>query len=100
MSSVSQLIVPVDLKRAEYLKHELMKFATTGALKDEYDRQHKLLFELATDVDEREVESMTDWFLFEWISPDGQGTIDYFLESNQDLSKEDQEILLDWQDSI
>ena len=100
MSSASQLTVPVDLKRAEHLKQELMKFATTGALKDEYDRQHKLLFELATDVDEREVESMTDWFLFEWISPDGQGTIDYFLESNQDLSKEDQEILLDWQDSI
>ncbi|MGA9771852.1 MAG: hypothetical protein WBV94_22670 [Blastocatellia bacterium] len=100
MSSASQLTVPVDLKRAEYLKQELMKFAMTGALKDEYDRQHKLLFELATDVDEREVESMIDWFLFEWIDLNGQGTIDYFLEANKDLSKEDQEILLDWQDSI
>ena len=100
MSSASQLTVPVDLKRAEYLKHELMKFATTGALKDEYDRQHKLLFELATEVDEREVESMLDWFLFDWFDPNGEGVIDYFLESHQDLSKEDQDILLDWQDSI
>ncbi|HKS40080.1 MAG TPA: hypothetical protein VJX74_05655 [Blastocatellia bacterium] len=100
MSSVSQLTVPVDLKRAEYLKHELMKFATTGALKDEYDRQHKLLFELATEVDEREVESMLDWFLFDWFDPNGEGVIDYFLDSHKDLSKEDQDILLDWQDSI
>jgi hypothetical protein len=100
MSSVSQLTVPVDLKRAEYLKHELMKFATTGALKDEYDRQHKLLFELATEVDEREVESMLDWFLFDWFDPNGEGVIDFFLDSHQDLSKEDQDILLDWQDSI
>jgi len=100
MSSASQLTVPVDLKRAEYLKHELMKFATTGALKNEYDLQHKLLFELATEVDEREVESMLDWFLFDWFDPDGEGVIDYFLESHQDLSKEDQDILLDWQDSI
>ncbi|HST20164.1 MAG TPA: hypothetical protein VLR90_03555 [Blastocatellia bacterium] len=100
MSSVSQLTVPVDLKRAEYLKHELMEFATTGALKDEYDRQHKLLFELATEVDEREVESMLDWFLFDWFDPNGEGVIDYFLDSHQDLSKEDQDILLDWQDSI
>ena len=100
MSSVSQLTVPVDLKRAEYLKHELMKFATTGALKNEYDLQHKLLFELATEVDEREVESMLDWFLFDWFDPNGEGVIDYFLESHSDLSKEDQDILLDWQDSI
>ena len=100
MSSASQLTVPVDLKRAEYLKHELMKFATTGALKNEYDLQHKLLFELATEVDEREVESMLDWFLFDWFDPNGEGVIDYFLESHQDLSKEDQDILLDWQDSI
>lgn len=100
MSSASESTVPVDLKRAEHLKHELMKFATTGALKDEYDRQHKLLFELASEVDEREVESMLDWFLFDWFDPNGEGVIDYFLNAHQDLNKEDQEILLDWQDSI
>jgi hypothetical protein len=100
MSSASGLTVPVDLKRAEYLKQELMKFATRGALKDEYDRQHKLLFELASEVDEREVESMLDWFLFDWFDPNGEGVIDFFLDSHQDLNKEDQEILLDWQDSI
>lgn len=100
MSSASQLTLPVDLKRAEHLKHELMKFATTGALKDEYDLQHKLLFELATEVDEREVESMLDWFLFDWFDTSGEGAIDYFLNSHSDLSKEDKDILLDWQDSI
>ena len=100
MSSASQLTFPVDLKRAEYLKHELMKFATTGALKDEYDRQHKLLFEIATEVDEREVESMLDWFLFDWFDLNGEGAIDYFLDSHPDLSQTDKDILLDWQDSI
>ncbi len=100
MSSASQLTVPADLKRAESLKHELMKFATTGALKDEYERQYKLLFELATEVDEREIESMLDWFLFDWFDLNGEGVIDYFLASHPDLSKEVQDILLDWQDSI
>jgi hypothetical protein len=88
------------LKRAEHLKQELMKFATTGPLKDEYKRQHNLFFELANEVDEREAESMLDWFLFDWFDPNGEGVIDYFLDSHPDLSEEDQDILLDWESSV
>ena len=88
------------LKRAEHLKQELMKFATAGPLKDEYKRQHSLFFELANEVDEREAESMLDWFLFDWFDPNGEGVIDYFLDSHPDLSEEDQDILLDWESSV
>ena len=101
MSSASQSSVgQSDLKRAEFLKHELMKFVTSGPLKDEYGRQHKLFFEMAAEVDEREAESMLDWFLFEWLDSDGAGVIDHFLDSREDLSEEDQNILLNWEDSV
>jgi hypothetical protein len=88
------------LERAERLKHELVEFATSGILKDEYQRQHQLFFELSTPADEHEAESVLDWFLFDWFDEQGEGVIDYFLESRADLSEEDQDTLLDWQDSI
>ncbi|HKP10843.1 MAG TPA: hypothetical protein VJZ91_01990, partial [Blastocatellia bacterium] len=101
MSSASQSTdAPTDLERAERLKHELVEFATSGMLKDEYQRQHQLFFELSTPADEHEAESVLDWFLFDWFDEQGEGVIDYFLESRADLSEEDQNTLLDWQDSI
>jgi hypothetical protein len=101
MSSASQSTdAPTDLERAERLKHQLVEFATSGILKDEYQRQHQLFFELSTPADEHEAESVLDWFLFDWFDEQGEGVIDYFLESREDLSEEDQDVLLDWQDSI
>lgn len=101
MSSASQSTdAPTDLERAERLKHQLVEFATSGILKDEYQRQHQLFFELSTPADEHEAESVLDWFLFDWFDEQGEGVIDYFLESRADLSEEDQDTLLDWQDSI
>ncbi|HVG18171.1 MAG TPA: hypothetical protein VNI02_03895 [Blastocatellia bacterium] len=101
MSSASQSTdAPGELERAERLKHQLVEFATSGILKDEYQRQHQLFFELSTPADEHEAESVLDWFLFDWFDEQGEGVIDYFLESRADLSEEDQDTLLDWQDSI
>src|ERR1051325_6863485 len=101
MSSASQSTdATIDLGRAERLKHELVEFATSGMLKDEYERQHQLFFELSTPADEHEAESVLDWFLFDWFDERGEGVIDYFLESRADLSEEDQDILLDWEDSV
>src|SRR5215210_4876285 len=101
MSSASQSTdAPTKLGRAERLKHELVEFATSGMLKDEYQRQHQLFFELSTPADEHEAESVLDWFLFDWFDEQGEGVIDYFLETRTDLSEEDQNALLDWQDSI
>jgi hypothetical protein len=101
MSSASQSTqAQTELERAERLKHELVEFATSGLLKDEYQRQHQLFFELSTPADENEAESVLDWFLFDWFNEQGEGVIDYFLESRADLSEEDQDTLLDWQDSI
>ncbi|HEX8090817.1 MAG TPA: hypothetical protein VF762_18300 [Blastocatellia bacterium] len=101
MSSASQSTnARIELERAERLKHQLVEFATSGILKDEYQRQHQLFFELSTPADENEAESVLDWFLFDWFDEQGEGVIDYFLESHADLSEEDQDTLLDWQDSI
>jgi hypothetical protein len=101
MASASQTTAgQSDLKRAEFLKHELMNFVTLGQLQEEYKRQHKMFFEMAAEVDEREAESMLDWFLFDWFDVNGEGVINHFLRANEDLSEQDQEILLDWEDSL
>ena len=81
MSSASPTVAnQTALKRAEQLKHELLDFATHGPLKDEYEHQYKLLFELSADVDERDSETMRDWFLYDWFDENGEGVIHRFLE--------------------
>ncbi|HEY3135115.1 MAG TPA: hypothetical protein VGL29_03585 [Blastocatellia bacterium] len=100
MSSASTLSGSIPFSRAESLKKELVKFATTGPLRDEYKLQRKLFFEAAQPDDEHEAESMLDWFLFEWFDEDGAGSIDYFLDHKPNIAKADREILLDWMDSI
>ena len=86
--------------RAEDLKRELVAFATSGALKDEYKRQHDLFFDNVPPEDEHEAVSVLDWFLFDWLDDNGEGTIDHFLYSRPDLTEDDQEILLEWQNSL
>src|SRR5258708_5372322 len=91
---------PLELTRAEYLKQQLLEFAIQGPLKAEYDRQHKMLFELSADVDEHEAETMRDWFVYEWFDEDGDGVIERFLEARKDLSAGDEDILYAWTDSL
>ncbi|HSO73416.1 MAG TPA: hypothetical protein VLU47_01140 [Blastocatellia bacterium] len=86
--------------RAEYLQRELVAFATTGALKNEYKRQHDLFFDNVPPDDEHEAVSVLDWFLFDWLDDNGEGAIDHFLNSRPDLSDDDQEVLLDWENSL
>ena len=101
MSSTSQATGgPGELNRAEELKKELVQFATAGPLSKEYERQHELFFELSDQADEHEEESVLDWFLFDWFDEEGEGTISRFLDSRDDLSEEDQRVLIDWEDSI
>ncbi len=89
-----------NVDRAEYLQRELVAFATTGALKNEYKRQHDLFFDNVPPDDEHEAVSVLDWFLFDWLDDDGEGAIDHFLNSRPDLSDDDQEVLLDWENSL
>jgi hypothetical protein len=89
-----------EFERAEHFKNELMKFATTGPLKDDYGLQCKLFFEGANPEDEHEAESVLDWFLFDWFDENGDGVIDYYLNAHPDLDEPDGEMLLDWVDSI
>jgi hypothetical protein len=89
-----------SVDRAEHLKRELVAFATSGALKDEYKRQHDLFFDNVPPEDEHEAVSVLDWFLFDWLDDNGEGAIDHFLYSRPDLSEGDQEFLLDWQNSL
>jgi len=90
----------IQLDRAERLKIELIEFATSGELKDEYERQHKLFFEAAQPDDYHENESVLDWFLFDWFDQDGEGAIVRYLDTRPQLDEADREILLDWLDSI
>lgn len=89
-----------EFERAEHFKNELVTFATTGPLKDEYDVQRKLFFEGANPEDEHEAESVLDWFLFDWFDENGDSVIDYYLDAHPDLDEPDGEMLLDWLDSI
>jgi hypothetical protein len=101
---MSTRLQPTDatasVDRAEYLQRELTAFATTGALKKEYKRQHDLFFDNVPPDDEHEAVSVLDWFLFDWLDDNGEGAIDYFLNSRPDLSDADQELLLDWENSV
>jgi hypothetical protein len=89
-----------SLARAEQLKQDLLEFAVRGPLKAEYDNQYKLLFELSTDVDERDVETMRDWFLYDWFDANGEGVIEHFLNSHGDLNTDDEDILSEWTDTL
>lgn len=101
MSSVSRSASSaIQFDRAERLKIELVEFATTGDLKNEFELQHKLFFEAAEPDDEHENESVLDWFLFDWFDTDGEGAIVRYLDARPDLDEDDREILLDWLDSI
>jgi hypothetical protein len=101
MSSASPSVIDqTALARAEQLKQELLDFATSGPLKDEYESQYKLLFELSTEVDERDSETMRDWFLYDWFDANGEGLIERFLDARDDLSTDDQDILSEWTDSL
>src|SRR4030095_4551584 len=89
-----------QFERAERLKIELVEFATKGELKSEYELQHKLFFDAAQPDDERDNESVLDWFLFDWFDENGEGAIVRYLEAQPGLDEPDREILLDWQDSL
>src|ERR1044071_7556381 len=99
-SATTSAVDQAALARAEQLKQELLEFATSGPLKDEYESQYKLLFELSTDVDERDSETMRDWFLYDWFDANGEGVIEQFLDAGADLSTDDQDILSEWTDSL
>jgi hypothetical protein len=99
MTSTSQSSTP-DLRGAEELKRELSEFVTSGPLKQEYEDQLKLFFSFSDQEDERETDSVLDYFLFDWVDENGDGAIEHFLASRPDLSEDDQETLVDWTDSV
>lgn len=101
MSSVSRTTnAATQFKRGERLKNELVRFATKGPLKDEYLRQRKLFFESAHPDDEREAESVLDWFLFDWLDENDNGVITHYLVEELGVDEADREVLLDWLVSI
>ncbi len=89
-----------DLQRADRLKGEIADFATAGPLSQEYERHQKLIFGLSHPQGENEEESVLDWFLFEWFDDNGEGVIEHFLTSKDDIDEKDRDILVEWEDSI
>ena len=92
------------LQRAEALKSELVAFATNGYLKEDYEQQLEMFQELSKaegeETGEQEIESFNEWFLYDWIDDYGEGVISQFIDSNEDLGEEDEEVLTGWLDSI
>jgi hypothetical protein len=94
-------VVQDRLKRAAELKENLEKFVTDGNLKEDYEEQKKLFSEFADMVEgEHESHSFLDWFLYEWADEYGEGVIEQYVDSHEDLSAEDEEMMLDWIDSV
>jgi hypothetical protein len=90
----------LDLGHADRLKRELAEFATKGALKERYREQRRLFTKLTGSGDRSEVDSMLDWFLFDWFDEHGESALDHFVASRRDLSVIDRQILSEWKDSI
>ncbi len=88
------------LQRAEKLKVELIEFATTGHLNEDYQQQRELFFESGEPEGEHESESLLEWFLYDWVDDYGEGVIDHFVDSRDDLSEEDEAMLLEWMASL
>lgn len=94
-------VVQDRLKRAGELKEDLEKFVTSGNLKEDYEEQKKLFSEFSDMVEgEHESHSFLDWFLYEWADEYGEGVIEQYVDSHEDLSAEDEEMMLDWIDSV
>jgi hypothetical protein len=89
-----------DLDRAERIKRELAEFVTKGPLKETFELQQKLYFELADSTDDHEAENMLDWFLFEWFDEMGETVISHYLAHHRKISRGDLELLRSWEDSI
>jgi hypothetical protein len=89
-----------ELGRSERLKSELAEFVTKGSLKEIFQTQQRIYFELSDPADEHEAENMLDWFLFDWFDESGETVIGHFLASNPDIDEVDCEMLRSWEDSI
>ena len=89
------------LKRATQLKEDLVKFATEGNLKEDFEEQKKVFSDFADMLEgEHESHSFLDWFLYEWVDDYGEGVIEQYVDSHEDLSEDDEAMMLDWVDSI
>ncbi|HWP45506.1 MAG TPA: hypothetical protein VNO14_19865 [Blastocatellia bacterium] len=89
-----------DLGRAERLKRKLSEFVLRGPLKDTFQLQQKLYFELADPADEHEAENMLDWFLFDWFDEYGETVIGHYLALHPRINSADRNMLRSWEDSI
>jgi hypothetical protein len=89
-----------ELGRSERLKSELSEFVTKGLLKEIFETQQRIYFELSDPADEHEAENMLDWFLFDWFDESGETVIGHFLASNPEIDETDCEMLRSWEDSI
>jgi hypothetical protein len=88
------------LQRAGELKQQLIEFATTGHLKEEYETQRQQCLDMGELADEHDSQNLLEWFLYDWVDDYGEGVIDHFVDSRDDLSEEDEAMLLEWMASL
>jgi hypothetical protein len=51
-------------------------------------------------ADEHDAQTLLEWFLYDWVDDYGEGVIDHFVDSRDDLSEADEEMLLEWMASL
>lgn len=88
------------LQRAAELKEQLIEFATNGHLKEEFEEQRQQCLEMGELADEHDSQNLLEWFLYDWVDDYGEGVIDHLVDSRDDLSEEDEAMLLEWMASL
>jgi len=100
MSLASQPGKSDRVARAIDLNKRLTEFATSGELGDEFDRHCKILKQVPGELVDSLGEVLEDWFIFDWPGSDGNGVLGEFLQSNPQLGKPEQRLLLEWAESL
>ena len=87
-----------DIERYRNLKRRLVAFVVEGPMRGRLDAEMEA--EGVEGTDFAEFVDFTDWFIFDWEGDDGTCVLDEFLDSQTDLSDEDQQMLEDWYEPV
>ena len=87
-----------EIARYKELKRRLVAFVLEGPMRGRLDAEMEA--EGVEGTDFAEFVDFTDWFIFDWEGDDGTCVLDEFLDSQTDLSDEDQQMLEDWYEPV
>jgi hypothetical protein len=89
-----------EFRLADLLRRQLEEFVLTGPLKETFEEHRSLYFKEFEEPDELDSEGVLDWFLFDWFDDSGEGALSHFISAKPDLTSQERDVLLEWQDSL